>query len=104
MWWLPIVFVKEFLYPRLVKCFYCNIPFEEEWPISTTVNGVQIKFDVAELCKILDIPNEGSCLYEPKKRPRVDGFKPAKVVYRLCGYKKVVRPTSHLLTMLSCIL
>ena len=80
MGWLPIVSVKEFLHPRHVKCFYCNMNFEEERPISTTVNGVQIKFDVAKLCKILDILNEGACLYEPKKRPRVDGFKPAKAV------------------------
>ena len=78
--------------------------FEEERPISTTVNGVQIKFDVAKLCKILDILNEGAYLYESKKWPRVDGFKPTEAVQRLCGYQKAGRPTSHSLTMLSRIL
>ena len=60
--------------------------FEDEGPISTTINGVQINFDVAELCQILDIPNEGACLNESKKWPRVDGFKPAEAIHRLCGY------------------
>ena len=41
--------MKEFLYPRLVKCFYCNMTFEEEGPVRTTINGVEINFDVAEL-------------------------------------------------------
>ena len=86
MGWLPIVSVKEFLYPRVVKCFYCNMTFEDEGPISTTINGVQINFDVAELCQILDILNEGACLYEAKKWPRVDGFKPTEAIHRLCGY------------------
>ena len=52
--------MKKFLYRRVVKCFYCNMTFEDEGPISTTVNGVKIKFDVVELCQILDIPNEGA--------------------------------------------
>ena len=86
MGWLPIVSVKEFLYPRVVKCFYCNMTFEDEGPISATINGIQINFDVTELCQILDIPNEGPCLYESKKWPRVDGFKPAEAILRLCGY------------------
>ncbi|KAJ9673095.1 hypothetical protein PVL29_026395 [Vitis rotundifolia] len=51
--WLPIVSMKEFIYPR--------------WP-------------------------------------RVEGFKPAEAIQRLCGYQKSGRPTSHSLTMLSCIL
>ena len=86
MGWLPIVFVKEFLYPRVEKCFYCNMKFEEEGSISTTVNGVQINFDVAQLCQILDIPNERACLYEAKKWPRVEGFKLAEAIQWLCGY------------------
>ena len=104
MGWLPIVSVKEFLHPRLVKCFYCNMTFEEERPISTTVNGVQINFDVAQLWQILDIPNEGACLYEAKKWPRVEGFKLVEAIQRLCGYQKSGIPISHSLTLLSCIL
>ncbi|KAJ9702884.1 hypothetical protein PVL29_004568 [Vitis rotundifolia] len=104
MGWLPIVSVKEFLYHRVVKCFYSNRTFEDERPISTTINGVHINFDVAKLCHILDIPNEGVCLYETKKWPRVEGFKPAEAIQRLCGYPKSGRPTSHLLIMLSRIL
>ena len=38
--------------------------FEDEGPIPTTINGAPINFDVAELCKILDIPNEGVLCYE----------------------------------------
>ena len=98
MGWLPIVSVKEFLYPKVVKCFYSNMTFEDEGPITTTINGVQIIFNVVELCQILEIPNEGVCLYEAKKWPRVEGFKPAEAIQRLC------RPTSHLLTVLSRIL
>ena len=78
--------------------------FEDEWPISTTINGVQINFDVAKLCQILDIPNERVCLYEAKKCPRVEGFKAAEAIQRLCGYLKSGRPTSHSLTVLSRIL
>ena len=73
------MFIKELVYPRLVKCFYYNMTLKKEGPISN-VNGIQIKFDVVELCTILDIPNEGACLYESKKWPRVDGFKPIEVV------------------------
>ena len=54
--------------------------FEEEGPISTTINGVEINFDVVELCQILDIPNEGAYLYESKKWPRADGFKHAEAL------------------------
>ncbi|KAJ9672799.1 hypothetical protein PVL29_026148 [Vitis rotundifolia] len=104
MGWLPIVSVKEFLYPKVVKCFYSNMTFEDEGPITITINGVQIVFDVAELCQILEIPNEGVCLYEAKKWPRVEGFKPAEAIHRLCGYPRTSRPTSHLLTVLSRIL
>ena len=104
MGWLPIVSVKKFLYPRVVKCLYCNMKFEDEWPISTTINGIQINFDVAELCQILDIPNERVCLYEAKKWPEVEGFKAAEAIQRLCGYLKSGRPTSHSLTVLSRIL
>ena len=104
MGWLPIVFVKEFLYPMVVKCFYCNMKFEQEGSISTNVNGVQINFDVAQLCLILDIPNERACLYEAKKWPRVEGFKLAEAIQWLCGYQKAGRRTSHSLTVLSRIL
>ena len=83
MGWLPIVSIKEFLYPRVVKCFYCNMKFEDEGSISTTINGVQINFDVPELRQILDIPNEGVCLYEAKKWPRWKVLK-LKKLYR--GY------------------
>ncbi|RVX16827.1 Lysine histidine transporter 2 [Vitis vinifera] len=79
MGWLPIVSVNEFVYPKIV-------------------------FDVAALCRILEIPNEGVCLYEAKKWPRVEGFKPAEALQRLCGYPRADRPTSHLLTVLSRIL
>ena len=82
--------MKKFLYPRVVKCFYCNMTFEDEGPISTTVNGVKIKFDVVELCQILDIPNEGVFLYESKKWPRVDGFKPTKSLQGSVVIKKLV--------------
>ena len=104
MGWLPIVSVKEFVYPKVVKCFYSNMTFEDEGPITATINGVRIVFDVAELCKILEIPNEGVCLYEAKKWPRVEGFKPAEAIQRLCGYPRSSRPISHLLTVLSRIL
>ncbi|KAJ9671085.1 hypothetical protein PVL29_027195 [Vitis rotundifolia] len=87
MGWLPIVSMKEFLYPRVVKVFYYNMKFEDEGPISTTVN-------------VLNIPNEGVCLYEVKKWSRVEGFKPPEAIKRLCGYQKSNRPTSHSLTML----
>ncbi|WKA01366.1 hypothetical protein VitviT2T_019649 [Vitis vinifera] len=104
MGWLPIVSVNEFVYPKVVKCFYSNMTFEDEGPITTTINGVQIVFYVAALYRILEIPNERVCLYEAKKLPRVEGFKPAEALQRLCGYPRSDRPTSHLLTVLSRIL
>lgn len=54
--------------------------FKENEPITTNVNGIEIKFDVGQLYKLLDILNDGLCLYELKKWPKVDGFKPTKVV------------------------
>ena len=101
MGWLPIVSMKELVYPRVIKCFYYNMTLEDEGPITINVNSVEIKFDVADLCKILDISNEGLCLYESKKWPKVDGFKLIKVVQRLYGYEKASRPTSHSLIVLS---
>ena len=49
----------------------------KEGLITTNVNSIKFKFDVGDLCKILDISNEGLCLYESKKWSKVDGFKPA---------------------------
>ena len=96
--------MKELVFPRVVKCFYCNMKFEEEEPITTNINGIEIKFDVDDLCKILDILNEGLCLYESKKWLKVDGFKPVEVIQRLCGYNKAIMtniPISETLTLLS---
>ena len=68
--------------------------FEDEGPISTTINGVQINFDVPELCQILDIPNEGVCLYEAKKWPRWKVLK-LKKLYR--GYVVIQNLVDQLL-------
>ena len=79
----------------------------KEGPITTNVNSIKFKFDVGDFCKILDILNEGLCLYEPKKWSKVDGFKPTEVVQRLCRYNKAIktgRPPTQALTMLSRIL
>ena len=54
--------------------------FKEERPITTKVNGIELKFNVGELWKILDIMNKHLYLYESKKRLKVDGFKPIEVV------------------------
>ena len=78
--------------------------FEEEGPITKNINGVEIMFDVVELCRILNILNEGFCFYESKKWPKVEGFKLVEVVHMLCGCEKVGRPTSHSLTVLSWVL
>ena len=59
---------------------------------------------MVELCNIVDIPNEGVCLYESKKWPRVYGFKPPEAIQRLCDYQKSDRPTSHLLIVSSRVL
>ena len=39
-----------------------------------------------------------------KKWPRMEGFKAAEAIQRLCGYLKSGRPTSHSLAVLSRIL
>ena len=96
--------MKELVYPRVVKYFYFIMKFEEEGPITKNINGVEIMFDVVELCRILNILNEGFCLYESKKWTKVEGFKLVEVVHMLCGYEKVGRPTSHSLTVLSRVL
>ena len=96
--------MNKLVFLRVVKCFYCNMKFEEEEPITTNINGLEIKFDVGDICKILDIPNKGLCLYESKKWLKVDGFKPIEVVQRLCSYNKAImtnKPTSQTLTLLS---
>lgn len=59
---------------------------KEKGLITTIVNGKEIKFDVEELCGILEILKDELCLYESKKGPKVDGFKPVGVVQRLCEY------------------
>ena len=77
---------------------------KNEGSITTNINGIEIMFDVTKLCKILDISNEGFCLSESKKWPRVKGFKLIEVVHRLCGYEKASKPTSHSLIVLSRVL
>lgn len=78
--------MRELVYPKVVKCFYSNMKFKEKGLITTIVNGKEIKFDVEELCGILEILKDELCLYESKKWPKVDGFKPVGVVQRLCEY------------------
>ena len=51
MGWLPIVSMKEFVYPRVVKCFYCNMKFEDEGPITTSINGVPINLMLLSFVK-----------------------------------------------------
>ena len=77
---------------------------KNEGSITTNINAIEIMFDVTELYKILDIPNEGFCLYESKKWPMVEGFKLIEVVHRLCGYEKASKLTSHSLIVLSRVL
>ena len=72
--------MQKLVFPKVVTCFYYNMKFKEEKPITTKVNGIELKFNVGELWKILDIMNKHLCLYESKKRLKVDGFKPIEVV------------------------
>lgn len=49
-------------------------------PITTFVNGVEIKFDVDHLCEILSIENVRMEIYESKSWSKVIGFSPAEAV------------------------
>ena len=64
MGWLLFAYLNEASYPRLVRCFYSNMKYEDGGPIKMYVNGVEIKFDVVELCDILDIKNDGIIIFE----------------------------------------
>lgn len=61
---LPFVFLNEASYSHLVRCFYSNMKYKDGGPIKMYVNGVEIKFDVVELCDILDIKNDGIIIFE----------------------------------------
>ena len=80
MRWLPLVSLNEVFYTWLVKCFYSNMALEEGGPITTSMNGVEIKFDVDQLCEILGIENVRMKIYESKSWSKVVGFSPIEVV------------------------
>ena len=44
------------------------------------MNGVEIKFDVDQLCEILDIENVRMKIYESKSWLKVIGFSPVEAV------------------------
>ena len=50
MGWLPLVSMNKVFYPRLVRCFYSNMTYEDERLIKIYANGIKIKFGVRELC------------------------------------------------------
>ena len=64
--------------------------YDEGGHIITNINGEEIRFDIEDLCAILEIPNDGLCVLKSKHWLKVEGFKPAEVVQRLCGYPKAI--------------
>lgn len=81
--------------------------YDEKGHIITNINGVEIRFDVKDLCAILEIPNDGLCIFESKHWPKVKGFNPIEVDQRLCVYSKAImkhRLLAHNLSVLCRIL
>ena len=76
-------------------------------PIPTSMNGVEIKFDVAQLCEILGIENVGMKIFESKSWPKVGGFSRVEAMQGMCKFpfsNVTTRPQAHSLIVLSKIL
>ena len=84
MGWLPVVTISEPVFPNLVRAFYSRATYWLEGPVLSTVRGVEICLSPESICRILDIPSVGLCVYEAKAWPTVPGFEPREVVQRLC--------------------
>ena len=61
---LSLVFLNEASYSHLVRCFYSNMKYKDGGPTRIYVNEVEITFDVAKLCDILKIENDGISIFE----------------------------------------
>ena len=80
MGWLPVVTISEPVFPNLVRAFYSRATYGLEGPVLSTVRGVEICLSPESICRILDIPSVGLCVYEAKAWPTVLGFEPREAV------------------------
>ena len=73
---LPIMTVKEPIYPKLNRAFYFNVVVHigEPITISCSLGGINIMLNEEKICKILGVQSDGDKVYESKSWPNIDSF------------------------------
>ena len=76
------------MYTTLVRLFYCKAKFfeiEAMTSIKSSVREIEIEINGDKICEILGIPHVGTCVYDTKMWPQLEGFIPGQAISRLCG-------------------
>ncbi|GAV86656.1 hypothetical protein CFOL_v3_30083 [Cephalotus follicularis] len=81
---LPLVQISNPFYIKLVKDFYSNLKMvsdqNQEFGVTSVVEGQRIYLDARILASILHIPHTGIYVFEHKKWPEVEGFHPNHIL------------------------
>ena len=88
MGWLPIMIVKEPIYPKLIRAFYIkNVVVHVGGPItiSCSLRGVNRMLNEEKICEILRVQSDGDKVYESNSLPNIDNFVVREVIQLLCG-------------------
>ena len=74
--WLPIMTVKEPIYPKLIQTFYSNVIVHVggSITISCSLREVNIMLNEEKICEILGVQSDGDKVYESKSLSNIDGF------------------------------
>ncbi|GAV79905.1 hypothetical protein CFOL_v3_23367 [Cephalotus follicularis] len=99
---IPLVQISDPFYIKLVKEFYSNLRMvsnhNEEFALSSSVNGERIYLNARILASILHIPHTGLYVFEHKKWPEVEGFHPNQILSILYPNDPNVHPNMALTT------
>ena len=82
MGWLPLVTLREPVYPTLVQIFFdrANVSGSR---ITSMLQGIEFDLGAYDLFHLLSVPSTGVRVFETKTRPQIDGFDLVAVVQRL---------------------
>ena len=74
MGWYSLYEYRKPTYPKLMRMFFANMRVNVEPRIMSTLQGIPIEFDCAELAEILGISNDGPRVFDIKIIPTIEGF------------------------------
>ncbi|GAV71573.1 hypothetical protein CFOL_v3_15063 [Cephalotus follicularis] len=99
---IPLVQIQDPFYVKLVKEFYMNLRIvsspNEEFALSSSVEGQRIFLNARILASILHIPHSGLFIFEHKKWPEVEGFHPNLILSILYPNDPNIHPNMALST------